>query len=315
MAEKKDSGPKQEQEFDPEKRFRYVGFEVHPGKIKDLFKSEAEKEKLVEQVREKRKSSRGSRLRDKTTFDVPRLAGYEKIILTITSLLLIVSLFLPWFSGYHEIVIEETKPVAEATTVPAAGDSLAEVIPEDSLAMLGQDSLAAPAPVNEEITEAPEAVMEKDERGFASISSAQKRKEIRREHQQATAVGSLGYLGDVFSSGVVLKITGILFLIYMLLCVFGAIYTLYILYGVKGDLDTKALKLKRGMRFAWLPVGIWVFCLILAFFGSSYSFDTSDVMKQIGSSYGVGTYLGILGYGFYLSLAMFIMNAVKAIEI
>nr|MBN2278877.1 hypothetical protein [candidate division Zixibacteria bacterium] len=311
MAEKNEGGAKQEQEFDPEKRFKYVGFEVYPGKIKDLFKSEAEKDKLVAEVREKRKG--GLKLREKTTFDIPRLAGYEKVILTITSLMLVVSLFLPWFSGYNEVVVQNQPMAAAPAATPA--DSLAMVIPEDSLTMLGGDSATVPAAGTAEVTESPTTVLEKDERGFSSITSSRKRVEIRKEHKEATALGALGYLGEVLSSGFILKITGILFLLYLLFCVFGAIFTLYILYGIKGDLDTKAIRLKRGMRFGWIPVGIWALCLLLSFGGASYSFPTANIMVQIGDSYGVGTYLGILGYGFYLSLACFIMNAVKAMEI
>ena len=73
--------------------------------------------------------------------------------------------------------------------------------------------------------------------------------------------------------------------------------------------------MKKALRINWIPVGIWAFCLILSFFGASYSFDSSDMLIQIGSVYGPGTYLGLLGYGFYISLACFIMNAVKAVEI
>jgi len=333
MAEKKDSGAKQEKEFDPDKRFKYVGFEVHPGKIKDLFKSEAEKEELVKMVRTKRESGKAGR--EETSFDVPRVAGYEKVVLTITSLLLIASLFLPWFSGYHEIEVETTIAPAEEQAVLA--DSLA-----DSLGMEMTDSTAlaavedagemtAATPVEPPVEEPEAAAVEtgeaaehlddgtvhagKDDKGFSSISAARKRKEIRREHQEASAFGSLSMIGEVLSSGFVLKITGILFAIYMLFCLAGGIFTIYALYGLKGDADARILKLKKVMKMSWVPVGIWVFCMVISFFGASYSFDTSDVMKQIGSSYGIGTYLSVLGYGFYLSLACFIMNAVKGAEI
>jgi hypothetical protein len=322
MAEKKDSGAKEEKQFDPDKRFKYVGFEVHPGKIRDLFKSKAEEEKWVNRVREKRKG--GLRAREKTSFDVPRVAGYEKVVLTITSLLLVVSLFLPWFSGYHEYEVE-----AVAAERPAAAlmDSLGDEAPADSAALeaadtsaIGQetarmtDSMSAMG-ATETMAEAETRELERDESGFASITAAKKRKEIRKEHKEASALASLGMAGMVFSSGVVLKITGILFIIYMLFCILAALYTLYSLYFIKGDPDSKALKLKKALKYNWIPIGIWVFCLVISFVGASYSFDASDMMKQIGVAYGIGTYLGILGYGFYISLFCFIMNAVKATEI
>ncbi|UCD93756.1 MAG: hypothetical protein JSU69_08260 [Candidatus Zixiibacteriota bacterium] len=322
MAEKKDSGAKKENQFDPDKRFKYVGFEVHPGKIKDLFKSEAERERWVNRVREKRKA--GAKVRDKASFDVPRVAGYEKIILSVTSVLLLVSLFLPWFSGYHEYEVE-TAAVEQPAAVLV--DSLEDEAPIDSAAFAEADTLAVGLETGE-ITDSMSAMaatedaletetteLEKDESGFASITSAKKRKEIRKEHQTASAIASLGTAGMVLSSGAVLKITGILFIIYMLFCVFGALYTLYNLYLIKGDPDTRALKLKKALKYNWIPIGIWIFSLIVSFVGASYSFDTSDLVKQIGSSYGIGTFLGLLGYGFYISLFCFIMNAVKAVEI
>jgi len=304
MAEKKDSGAKQGKPFDPDERFRYIGFEVHPGKIKDLFKSDTEKDELVKKIKAKREAGQAGR--EVTSFDIPRISSLEKIVLTITSLLLIASLFLPWFSGYHEYeVVSEVAPAEEQAVLV---DSLA-----DSLGMEMIDSTALAAEVTGTLEETIQAA--KDDKGFSSITAARKRKEIRREHLEANALAALPMLGKVLSSGFILKITGILFLIYILFCVGGGFYNLYALYWFKGDPDTRAMKLKKVMKFAWIPVGIWALCLILSFVGASYSFDTTDVIKQIGTSYGTGAYLGILSYGFYLSLACFILNAVKAVEI
>lgn len=321
MAEKQDNGPKNDKQFDPDERFRYIGFEVHPGKINDLFKSDSEKESWVKKIREKRK--KGFRLRDETSFDAPRVSSYERIVLTITSLVLIASLFLPWFSGYKEYEVE-AKAASSLPPIELVGDSAAVSIGDSAGIALGTEG----QPVSTDMNVAAEGVQttnemetsgtmggEKDERGFSSITGAIKRKEYRKEHLSASAIGALGALGMVFSSGFVLKITGLLLLIYMLLCLGIAGTILYALYGIKGDQDTVALKLKKLLKFGWIPVGIWAACLILSFFGASYSFDTSDMMKQIGSSYGIGTYLGILSYGFYISLACFIMSAAKAVEI
>jgi len=334
MAEKKEKEKANGQQLDPDARFKYVGFEVQPGKIGDLFKSDSEKDKWVERVKEKRKG--GSRLRESNSFDEPRVAGYEKIVLAITSIMLIVSLFLPWFSGYseHEVeakaTMEMESPAALMdssmvdslldSTAIAATEMAAEDVTTPTETVLGEEEpvpgveMADEEPVaSEEMTATPP---EKDEHGFASITGARKRVEIRKEHQSASAIAGLGYLGEVFSSGVILKLTGLLYLIYMLLCVASALYTLYLIFGVKGDADTVALKLKKALKLNWIPVAIWFFCMVIAFFGASYSFSVGDGgLKQLGDSYGIGVYLGLLGYGFYISLACFIMNAVKAIEI
>lgn len=338
MVEKRDKEEKNGKQLEPDARFKYVGFEVHPGKIDDLFESDAEKEKWVERVREKRRG--GSRLREKNSFEEPRVAGYERIILAITSLLLVVSLFLPWFSGYsvHEVEAkvtteaEEMAVLTDSSMIDSLMDSMAiaaiEATTEDSLpvanAATAESEVIPSGELAEETTsnkaeavdEIGTVILEKDEHGFASITGAKIRKEIRKEYHRASAVGSLGLIGDVFSSGIVLKISGLLFLIYMLLCVALAFYTLYVIFGFKGDADTVALKLKQVLRYNWIPVGIWFFCMIISFFGASYSFNLGDGgLTQLGDSYGVGVYLSILGYGFYVSLACFIMNAVKAIEI
>ena len=43
MAEKNGDGPKKDKKFDPDDRFRYIGFEVESGKLGEHFKSDAEK--------------------------------------------------------------------------------------------------------------------------------------------------------------------------------------------------------------------------------------------------------------------------------
>lgn len=335
MAEKEHSESKKEKEFDPDQRFKYIGFEVLPGKIKDLFKSEAEKEIWVKRLREKRQS--GSRAREHSTLEEPRVAGYEKIVLTITSLLLVFSLFLPWFSGYQEFEIEAAVSETQEALV---SDSLGAEMPADSaaIAAAGTETDSSEAPLLPELAGEVESVeglaetateeaadeiemvqLEKDEHGFASITGPRKRKEIRRDHQSISAIGVFGAIGalggKVFSSGFVLMLTGFLFIIYMLACIGLAVYTIYTLYGAKGSPDDKALQLKKVLKLNWISIGIWAFCLVISFVGASYSFDSTGMLKQIGTGYGTGAYLGLLAYGFYISLACFIMNAVKAIEI
>ncbi len=336
MAEKNGDGPKKDKKFDSDERFRYIGFEVETGKLGDHFKSDAEKEFWVKRILKKR--AKGFRLRDETSFDKARVAGYEKIVLSVVSVMLIVSLFMPWFSGYkeHEVeaVVEASAPVEEVLTdsagVALATDSAGVELVVDSAAITAEVSepetetgvLATTEDVTEEVGDAGAGSeeegrieIEKDEQGFASITGAVKRKVYDKEYYSSSAIGGFGMLGMVFSSGIILKVTALLFIIYVLLCLGMAGTTLYVLYGVKGDDDMIALKLKGLMKFGWVPLGIWFICLILSFFGASYSFDTTDMLKQLGTSYGIGTYLSLLGYGFYISLGCFIMNAAKAVEI
>ncbi|UCD17210.1 MAG: hypothetical protein JSV44_12285 [Candidatus Zixiibacteriota bacterium] len=331
MAEKEEKGKPEEKAFNPDDRFRYLGFEIKPGKIGDLFKSEAEKESWIQKVIDKRK--RKVRIREHNTLEEPRVAGYERIVLTITSAVLVVSLFLPWFSGYHERVVDSE--VAGQQNEPAAvvSDSLTEGVMADSLSRALTESETIPGEETTEPTEIAGAVapataaarengatvLEKDEAGFASITSHRRQKEVVRERLSLSAIGAIGSLGAVggmvFSSGLVVTLTGILMIIYVLCCIGLAVYTLYMLYGIKGDEDTKALKLKLVLRLSWIPVAIYVFCIIIAFFGATYSFDTTDMIKQIGGSYGISTYLGLLSSGFYLTIACFIINGAKSIEI
>ncbi len=336
MAEKNGDGPKKDKKFDPDERFRYIGFEVESGKLGEHFKSDAEKESWIKRVLAKRE--KGSKLREETSFDKPRVASYEKIVLTITSVILIASLFMPWFSGYKEYevkaVVAAPAPVEEvltdsagvALTTDSAGIELAvdsavvavevlEAETETDVLATIKGSAEEAGETGDESFEAEMTAPVTDDEGFASISGAIKRTEYRKEYYSSSAIGGFGMLGMVFSSGIILKLTGVLFIIYVLLCLGMAGMTLYALYGVKGDEDTMALKLKDLMKFGWIPLGIWFGCFVLSVFGASYSFDTTDMLKQLGTSYGIGTYLGLLGYGFYISLGCFIMNAVKGVEI
>ncbi len=303
MAEQKGTGPEKNKKFDPDERFRYIGFEIETGKIGEHFKSDAEKDTWVKRMLEKRK--KGVKMREETSFDKPRVAGYEKIVLTITSVVLIASLFLPWFSGYKEfeVVADTPAPKAQEISTGVSGDAL---IPDSAAITANQES-----PASNETGIA----TSKDEQGFSSMTGVIKRKELKKEYYSSSALGALGWLGMVFSSGFVLKITGLMFIVYLLLCLGMAGMTLYTLYGTKAVGDALALKLKGLLKYGWISLGIWFFCLILSFFGASYSFDSTGMLKQLGTSYSVVTYLGLLGYGFYVSLACFILSAAKAVEI
>jgi hypothetical protein len=103
MAKEKTKKKKEEPEakvedikpLDENSRFRYIGFDVYGKSQKDFFKSEAEKkehEKAVESFR----SGHYSPFRSFTAVNQNLLPFTDKIVLTISSLVLIASVFLPW---------------------------------------------------------------------------------------------------------------------------------------------------------------------------------------------------------------------------
>ena len=112
-------------------RFRYIGFEVFPGKPKDLFKSDKEKAKYVDGVVSKR--AKGDVLRDQCTLLEQRVSTTDRLVLTIASIIIFATLFIPWYSAYNEIVVETTQParteqapvVADSAMLAQAGDTLA----------------------------------------------------------------------------------------------------------------------------------------------------------------------------------------------
>ena len=289
MAESQNRGAAGQSSADPDLRFRYLGFEVKPGKIGKLFKSDDEKQSWIQKILEKRKA--GVRLREDCTLTEPRVAPYERMVLTVTSLLLVFSLFLPWFSGYKESEMAPKSGTQQESSLSGSTTGAGTTV------QAGQ----------------------KDESGFSSLSAVKKKKEIRRDYYSVSALGALASFGDlgvkVFSSGFILMLTGLLFIIYILLCLGLAAYTLYAIYGIKGDPDTVALNLKKILKYNWIPVIIWIFCLLISIAGADYSFNTTGTIKQVGHSYGMTAYLSLLTYGFYMSLAAFVLNAVKSIEI
>jgi hypothetical protein len=76
-------------------RFRYIGFEVHPGKAKPFWKSEEERKEYEKRIREQE----GSRQVEKafSFVHVEMVSAVDRFFLTLGNLVLIASLFLPWF--------------------------------------------------------------------------------------------------------------------------------------------------------------------------------------------------------------------------
>ena len=89
-----------EKRIDENQRFRYIGFEVFPHKPKDLFKSDADRQKFVEAVKKKRQ--KGELLREECTLVEERVSMGEQIVLAVASVVILIALFLPWYSVYNE---------------------------------------------------------------------------------------------------------------------------------------------------------------------------------------------------------------------
>lgn len=327
--EKKGTQPKQITE---KERMRYIGFDVFPGTPKDLFKSEAEKGKYVDAVIEKRNS--GEIIREECTLTEDRVSLFDTLVLAGASIIMIVALFLPWFSAYNEIVEEPTV----ANVVPQSTgmvDSMALAAGGDSLAMTAEgvvDSAAMMAANAAEGTPA-EPIAKETERvsetgGTSSISedgeevlhSYVAKKKINRESFKVTGLGifiSIGSLGSyVFSSGFILMLTGVLVLLTVLSCLLIPLYNFYGLFALKGDADTRALALKKILRFNWIPLVLFVASFILSFLGSNYGFSNpQEVFTSIGTSYDVGVFFGSLSTGIIVMLSASILVAVKGVEI
>lgn len=258
------------QPFDnPDERFRYVGFEVYTGKLGSIFKSDDERKSLIAKVMAKFNRSEGE-VRDHCTLLEDRVSKGEKMFMTVVAVLMVVSLFIPWFSGYYEIVNTKQVPV-EAATADSTGATPIEM---------------------------------------TTVTT------VTHDERSISGLGALGYLGQAFSGGFILMLSGLLMLVFFLSCPILAVFNLYVLHKVKiPDPNEYVLYLKRMLRYNWIPVLAWLALLLLAFIGSSYGFDTKGMVKQVGASYGIGTFIGLSSFGVYLSLAAFLLMALKGKEI
>jgi len=324
-------------------RFSFIGFDVFPNDPKELFESDAEKEKLVDQVRAKH--DKHDHLRESCTLLEERVSFTDRIAVTAGAVLVFAALFLPWYSVYNEIV--EDTPVAQVVEEPVViSDSPEEALFEDGAADAAAEDAAddaSAAAVSEEVSsateetqavedpEAGEAVADEGEPVYSPlttiseeldgelITSLVAKKSIHREYARLSGIGgiiSFGSTGSyLFSSGISLILTVILFIVYTLLCVGLPAYTLYGLYGIKGSPDEQALVLKKLLRYNWLPLILFVTGFMFAFFGGEYGFDAAGAFTSLGDSYGIGAYLSVISPGVYVALAGSIICAAKGAEI
>jgi len=301
-------------------RFRYIGFDVFPGKPKDLFKNDAEKDQYVKGVRNKRAGDHT--MRDKCTLLEERVSTQERVVLTVASFVMFAALFLPWYSAYVEVA-RNTPAKAEPVVV-----SEVEAVQPDSLAAKVGDSIPETPATEQVITEAQPAapspgagaMTHAGQRANQEIITGHvQRQTTLKQYSSLTGLGAFAALGSVagklFSSGFVLVISGILMLALGLLCIVLPFLNLYGIYGIKGTPDQKALKLKRLLRLNWLPSAIFLAVFVLAFFGASYGFDATKVYASLGESYTIGTLFNSLSWGLFVALAASILVAAKGIEI
>ncbi len=309
-------------------RFQYIGFEVFPGEPKKMFKSEAEKEKAVEAVLAKRSKLEALHaLRDECTLLEERVSFSDRVILAVACVAMIVSLFTPWYSVYNEIEVttQAAEPAEEAAIdsslvsdsgafAMAEGDSMgtALAVATDTVQSLGADTASSAAG---ELGRDPYTRVAAEEIIHGYVA----KKKTRREFERLSGIGSFAALGSagslVFSSGFVLGLTGVLFLIMMIVCLATPLWTLYGLFGLKGDPDSNALKLKKVLRLNWLPLGFFTVAVVLSFPGAEYGFDPVVYFTSIGESYGVAALLNTLSWGVYISMGASILLAVKGVEI
>jgi len=76
-------------------RFKYIGFDVHPGKAKSFWKSEEERKRYEKRIKEQKEGAQAERAF--SFVHVEMVSAADKFFLTLGNLILIAGLFLPWF--------------------------------------------------------------------------------------------------------------------------------------------------------------------------------------------------------------------------
>lgn len=80
-----------------EDRFKYIGFEIYPGKPRQFWENEEEKKNYLEDIRRK-KSSSSLLEREHSLIKMVLFSKTDKVVLTIASIFMVLGVFLPWFS-------------------------------------------------------------------------------------------------------------------------------------------------------------------------------------------------------------------------
>ncbi len=305
------SAPTSKLNVEDDIRLQYIGFDVGASKTGELYKNGGEQEKFLSRVREKRE--RNDILRDTSAFRVDRISGAEKYVLLAASVLVLLTFFLPatpWIAGYFET---RTEVSVSGTPKPVDSGLLA-----DSSALEG-DSANAGMGTIEDVPIEEAAPVTKDRSGFQELVVKRTRIVIERTPFSRSGLQVLTNFGsvssDVLSSGIILKITGALFILLILSVFATPLFIIYSVLTIKGDPDAVALQLKKALKFGWYPTMIWLAMLVLSIFGAEYGFDSTTALHQLGATYGMSSFLGLTGSGLYISLAGCMFAGAKSIEI
>lgn len=78
-----------------ETRFRYIGYDVYPKKVSKFWKDNQEEKEYLERAKERKGASIE---RDHSVVFVSTFSKVDRTIMMISSILLIIGFFLPWFS-------------------------------------------------------------------------------------------------------------------------------------------------------------------------------------------------------------------------
>jgi hypothetical protein len=274
-------------------RFSYIGFEVFPGTPKDLFKSDAEKQKYERDIAAKRE--KGEVMREYCTLLESRVSRVEQIVLTVASVVMFLALLLPWYSAYTETKVAAPTATAQTSapgTTPPAGAQPAD---------RGVTSVKTDR-ANEEI-----------------ITGRQVRARTARTYTTVSGLGAFVSIGDVlgnaFSSGIAVWFSALLMLGYGLLALGLPALNIYTLYFAKGTPDERVIELKKNLRYNWLPLCILAFVLLVSFVGADYGFPAKEMFTSLGDSYGPGVLLSSLSWGVFVTMAASVLVAAKGIEI
>lgn len=282
MAQQKDNMP-QGGQISVDERFHYIGFEVFPGKPKELFASDAEKRKLIEAAHAHREH--GDTSREHCSLIEPRISTADRNVLTAAALALFLSLFMPWYSVFNEVV---DQPAANQSSVTAQSGTATGSITSSG--------------AKEEV-----------------ITSFKARKKTHREYTKVTGIGGLLAIGSaggvMLSSGLVLMVTALVLLALTLACIGLPAFTLYEMYATKGDADEKALVMKKILKYNWAVLICFAAALILSMIGADYAGSPQSTYSSLGASYSAGTFFGTMSWGLLVAIGASVLLAVKGSEI
>ena len=282
MAQQKDNLP-QSGQISVEERFHYIGFEVFPGNPKELFASDAEKQKLIESAHTHREH--GDTSRENCSLIEERISTADRNVLTAAAIALFLSLFMPWYSVFNEVV---DQPAAGQASVSASSGTASGSITSSG--------------AKEEV-----------------ITSFKARKKSHRDYNKVSGIGGLLAIGSaggvMFTSGIALMHTALFLLSITLACLGLPAYTLYEMFAIKGDADERALIMKKILKYNWAVLICFAAALLLSILGADYSGSPQSTYSSLGSSYSAATFFGTMSWGLLVAIGASVLLAVKGSEI